>query len=378
LKTAIVHDWFVSYAGSERVVESLTNVWNDADVFVLFNLLNESDRKIVTKNKIPKTSFLQKFSLIKRHHRKFLPLFPYAIEQFDLSDYNLIISSSHAVAKGVLTNSNQLHICYCHTPIRYAWDLTHQYLKESNLTTGIKGMIAKSILHYIRMWDSASANRPDYFIANSNYIAKRIQKIYRRDSSVIYPPVDTDKFKCEVNKDNYYLTASRLVPYKRIDLIAEAFSKMPDRKLLIIGDGPEEKKIKSKSGKNIEFLGYKSGEALVNYMQKAKAFVFAAEEDFGIMIVEALSCGTPVIAFNKGGASETIVDEENGILYNEQTSGSVIEAVKKFESKIEKFDPNLISNSAKKFDRKIFEEKIKEFVNIKCNDFLEQNSLEQC
>ncbi len=378
MKTAIVHDWFVSYAGSERVVESLTNVWNDADVFVLFNLLNESDRKIVTKNKIPKTSFLQKFSLIKRHHRKFLPLFPYAIEQFDLSDYNLIISSSHAVAKGVLTNSNQLHICYCHTPIRYAWDLTHQYLKESNLTTGIKGMIAKSILHYIRMWDSASANRPDYFIANSNYIAKRIQKIYRRDSSVIYPPVDTDKFKCEVNKDNYYLTASRLVPYKRIDLIAEAFSKMPDRKLLIIGDGPEEKKIKSKSGKNIEFLGYKSGEALVNYMQKAKAFVFAAEEDFGIMIVEALSCGTPVIAFNKGGASETIVDEENGILYNEQTSGSVIEAVKKFESKIEKFDPNLISNSAKKFDRKIFEEKIKEFVNIKCNDFLEQNSLEQC
>ena len=369
MRTAIVHDWFVSYAGSERVVESFTNVWSDADVFVLFNLLNESDQKIVTKNKIPITSFLQKFSAIKRHHRKFLPIFPYAIEQFDLSNYDLIISSSHAVAKGVLTSSNQLHICYCHTPIRYAWDLTHQYLKEANLNTGIKGMIAKSILHYIRIWDSSTANRPDFFIANSNYIAKRIQKIYKRDSAVIYPPVDTDKFKSEANKDDYYLTASRFVPYKRIDLITEAFSKMPDRKLIIIGDGPEEDKIKSKSGSNIEFLGYKSGEELVKYMQKAKAFVFAAEEDFGIMIVEALSCGTPVIAFSKGGASETIVDEENGILYNEQTIESIIDAVKRFELRKEKFAPNLISNSAKKFDRKIFEDKIREFVNVKYNDF---------
>lgn len=369
MKTAIVHDWFVSYAGSERVVESLTNVWKDADVFVLFNLLNEADQKIVVKNKIPHTSFLNKYKSIKKHHRKFLPLFPYAIEQFDLSEYDLIISSSHAVAKGVLTNSNQLHICYCHTPIRYAWDLMHQYLREANLTTGLKGIIAKSILHYIRFWDSASANRPDYFIANSNYIAKRIYKIYKRESSVIYPPVDTEKYTCEINKDNYYLTASRFVPYKRIDLIAEAFSKMPDKKLLIIGDGPEEAKIKSKSGGNIEFLGYKSGEELVKYMQKATAFVFAAEEDFGIMIVEALSCGTPVIAFGKGGASETVSDEENGILYTEQNADSIIEAVKRFESKSGYFNPNTVSSSAKKFDRKIFEEKIQRFVEDKCNDF---------
>ncbi len=375
MKTAIVHDWFVSYAGSERVVESLTNVWKDADVFVLFNLLNEEDQKIVIKNKIPHTSFLHKFKSIKKHHRKFLPLFPYAIEQFDLSGYDLIISSSHAVAKGVLTNSNQLHICYCHTPIRYAWDLTHQYLKESNLTAGIKGIIAKSILHYIRMWDSATANRPDFFIANSNYIAKRILKIYKRESSVINPPVDTDKFKCEVNKDDYYLTASRLVPYKRINLIAEAFTKMPDKKLFIIGNGPEEEKIKTKSGKNIEFLGYKSGEALVKYMQKAKAFVFAAEEDFGIMIVEAISCGTPVIAFGKGGASETIINEDNGILYPEQTADSIIEAVKRFELNAGKFDLHLISNSAKKYDRKIFEEKIKDFVDNKCSDFFRLNIL---
>jgi glycosyltransferase involved in cell wall biosynthesis len=373
LKTAIVHDWFVSYAGSERVVESLTNVWKDADVFVLFNLLNESDRKIVTKNKIPQTSFLHKFKSIRRNHRKFLPLFPYAIERFDLSDYDLIISSSHAVAKGVLTNSNQLHICYCHTPIRYAWDLMHQYLKEANLTSGVRGIIAKSILHYIRIWDSATANRPDFYIANSSYISKRIMKIYRRESSVIYPPVDTDKFNCEANKDNYYLTASRLVPYKRIDLIAEAFTQMPNKKLLIIGDGPEEEKIRSKSGKNIEFLGYKSGEALVKYMQKARAFVFAAEEDFGIMIVEALSCGTPVIAFSKGGASETIVDGENGILYNEQNINSIIDAVNKYETKMDKFDPKKISGTAKIFDRKVFEEKIKSFVDNKCNDFFKAN-----
>jgi glycosyltransferase involved in cell wall biosynthesis len=369
LKTAIVHDWFVSYAGSERVVESLTNVWRDADVFVLFNLLNKEDQKVVVKDKIPHTSFLNKFKSIKKHHRKFLPLFPYAIEQFDFSEYDLIISSSHAVAKGILTNSNQLHICYCHTPIRYAWDLMNQYLREANLTSGIKGIIAKSILHYIRVWDSATANRPDYFIANSNYIAKRIQKIYRRESFVINPPVDIDKFKCEKNKDNYYLTASRFVPYKRIDLIAEAFSKMPDKKLLIIGDGPEEDKIRSKSAGNVELLGYKSGEALVKYMQKAKAFVFAAEEDFGIMIVEALSCGTPVIAFNKGGAKETVVDEENGILYPEQSTNSIIEAVKRFGLIENKFEPQIISNYAKKFDRKIFEEKIKEYIENKCNNF---------
>ncbi|MEJ2615241.1 MAG: glycosyltransferase family 4 protein [Ignavibacteriaceae bacterium] len=369
MKTAIVHDWFVSYAGSERVVESLTNVWKDADVFALFNLLNETDQKIVVKDKTPHTSFLNKFKSIRNHHRKFLPLFPYAVEQFDLSDYDLVISSSHAVAKGVLTNSNQLHICYCHTPIRYAWDLMHQYLREANLTSGIKGLIAKSILHYIRVWDSATANRPDFYIANSNYIAKRIKKIYKRESTVIYPPVDTDKFTCEVNKEGYYLTASRLVPYKRINLIAEAFTKMPDKKLLIIGDGPEKEKIKSVSGNNVEFLGYKSGEVLVNYMQKAKAFVFAAEEDFGIMIVESLSCGTPVIAFGKGGASETVTDEQNGILYPEQNPESIIEAVKRFELQIDRFDPNTISNSAKIFDRKIFEEKIKDFINSKCNDF---------
>ncbi len=368
MKTAIVHDWFAGYAGSERVVESLTNIWKDADVFVLFNLLNEEEQKIVVKNKIPVTSFLQNRRTIRTNHRKYLPLFPYAIEQFDLSKYDLIISSSHAVAKGVLTNSNQLHINYCHTPIRYAWDLTHQYLRESNLSKGIKGTVAKTILHYIRMWDVSTSNRVDYFIANSNYIAGRIKKIYGRNSSVIYPPVDTEKFPLETNKEEYYLAASRLVPYKRIDIIAEAFSKMPDKHLIIIGEGPEDKKIRARSASNIEFLGYQPQEKLREYMQKAKAFVFAAEEDFGIMIVEALSCGTPVIAFNKGGATETIIGNETGILFDEQNPASIIEAVNQFEQSIF-FEPAKLNQYAKQFDRKVFEEKIKSFVEEKCSEF---------
>ncbi len=371
MKTAIVHDWFAGYAGSERVVESLTNIWRDADVFVLFNLLNEEEQRIVVKDKIPKTSFLQNRRSIRKNHRKYLPLFPYAIEQFDLSGYDLIISSSHAVAKGVLTNANQLHINYCHTPIRYAWDLTHQYLRESGLSHGIRGTIAKSILHYLRMWDAAASNRVDHFIANSNYIAKRIKKIYGRDSTVIYPPVDTDKFKLELNKEDYYLTASRLVPYKRIDVIAEAFSKMSGKRLIIIGEGPEAEKIKLKSGANVKFLGYQPREKLREYMQKAKAFVFAAEEDFGIMMIEALSCGTPVIAFNKGGASETIIENETGVLFNRQSPEEIVEAVNKFESR-QSFNPVKLNEYAKQFDRKIFEEKIRAFVEDKCREFFDK------
>jgi len=363
LKTAIVHDWFAGYAGSERVVESLTNIWGDADVFVLFNLLTEEEQKIVVKDKIPITSFLQKKRSIRKNHRKYLPFFPYAIEQFDLSGYDLIISSSHAVAKGVLTNSNQLHINYCHTPIRYAWDLTHQYLNEAGLKHGLKAFAAKSILHYIRMWDISAANRVDYFVANSNYIASRIKKIYRRDAEVIYPPVDTDLFPLQSKKDEYYLTASRLVPYKRIDLIAEAFSKMDDKKLVIIGEGPEEFKIKAKSSKNIEFLGVQPREKLRKYMQNAKAFIFAADEDFGIMVIEALSCGTPVIALNKGGTAETMIDNKTGVMFESQDAEQIVTAVLRFEKCSGNFIPSELNEYAKRFDRKVFEGKIKKLVD---------------
>lgn len=367
-KTAIVHDWMVGYAGSERVVESLTNIWKDADIYLLFDFLNDSDRSIILKNKKPSTSFIQNLPGARKNHRKYLPLFPYAIEQFDLSDCDLILSSSHAVAKGVLTSSKQLHICYCHTPIRYAWDLTFQYLRESNLDRGIKGLLAKSFLHYIRMWDSSTVNRVDYFIANSKYIAGRIKKIYNRDAEIIYPPVDTIKFQLNSNKENYYLTASRLVPYKKIDIIVRAFTEMPDKKLLVIGDGPDEAKIKKFAGSNIEFLGYQEPVKLSKYMQKAKAFVFAADEDFGIVPIEALSCGTPVIALNKGGTAETII-KETGILFDDQTAESIKNSVFAFEKSENKFEPTKLHEYAKNFDRKIFEEKIKSFVENKSNEF---------
>ena len=369
LKTAIVHEWLVNYAGSERCVESFTNIWQDAPVFTLVDFLNENERRIILKGKKTNTSFIQKLPFARTQHRKYLPLFPLAIEQFDLNAYDLVLSSSHAVAKGVLTNSYQLHICYCYTPMRYAWDLYHIYLKEAGLLSGISGLTAKMILHKLRTWDIISSNRVDYFIAISNHISKRIKKTYNRDSVVIYPPVDVHLFESQSDKEDFYLTASRMVSYKRIDIIVDAFSAMSDKKLVVIGDGPEMKKIKSKAGKNVEILGYQAFASLKSYMQKAKAFVFAAEEDFGIIAVEAMACGTPVIALNKGGASETVSDNNTGILFDHQSPQSVKEAVLKFESIQDKFDPSIIRAHSLQFSRNIFEEKIKQFIDEKSNDF---------
>jgi glycosyltransferase involved in cell wall biosynthesis len=317
------------------------------------------------------TSFIQSLPFSKKKYRYYLFLFPLAVEQFDLSEYDVILSSSHAVAKGVLTTSNQLHICYCHTPIRYAWDLYHEYLRNTKLSKGVKGFIAKLILHYLRIWDLTTANRVDYFIANSKYVARRIKKIYGRDSAVIYPPVDIDKFELETEKENFYLTASRLVPYKRVDLIVEAFSNT-DRKLIVVGDGPDMDKIKKKAGKNVEILGYQPDEILVDLMRKAKAFIFAAEEDFGITPVEAQACGTPVICLGKGGTKETVIDMITGIYFQEQTVESILKAVEKFERNMDSFDPKIIRKNALKFSRERFEREIESFVKEKYNEFIEQ------
>lgn len=369
MKTAIVHDWFTTYAGSERCVESFTNIWKDADIFSLVDFLNDKDRQIILKGKKAKTTFVQNLPFARKYHRHYFPLFPLAIEQLDLSGYDLVISSSHAFAKGTLTNANQLHICYCHTPIRYAWDLTNQYFNKRSIISKAQKLILQPVLHNIRIWDTASSNRVDHFAANSKFIARRIKKIYRREAEVIYPPVDTAKFTPEAKKENYYLTASRFVPYKKIDLIAEAFSKMPDKKLLIIGEGSDEQKIKSMCRRNIEMLGYKEADELSNYMKKAAAFVFAAEEDFGISVIEALSCGTPVIALNRGGTAETIVDGKYGIHFPKQTAESIVHAVEKFEKSKSNFDSHTLSNYAKQFDRKVFEERIEAFVKFKCGEF---------
>jgi glycosyltransferase involved in cell wall biosynthesis len=369
MKTALIQDWLVNYAGSERVFESFVNIWPEAEIFTLVDFLNQEERNIILKGKRANTSFIQNLPLAGKHHRQYLPLFPMAIEQFDLSSFSTVISSSHAVSKGVLINPDQLHICYCHTPMRYAWDLYHQYLREAGLEKGLKAFFVKRVLHRMRIWDVVSSARVNYFIANSEFIARRIEKTYSRKAHVIYPPVDTEKFKLKEIKDNYYLTASRFVPYKRVDLVVEAFSRMTDKKLVVIGDGPQEKKIKSLASSNIEFIGYQAPDKLKDYMQNAKAFVFAAEEDFGIVVVEAMACGTPVIALGKGGTAETVLNGKTGIHIKEQSAASIIEAVRNFEVNSGSFDPKAIRMHSEQFSRSIFEKKINAFVKTKHEEF---------
>lgn len=369
MKVAIVHEWFLDYMGSEKCVESFTNIYPEADVFGLFDFLNNDHRKKILKGKKAKVSYLQNFPFMKSHFRNYFPLFPFAVEQHDVSGNDVVLSSSHSFAKGIITSVNQLHICYCHTPIRYVWDLYHQYLKESNLEKGLKGYLAKRFLHKIRLWDSTTANRVDHFIANSNHVAKRIMKIYGKDSEVIFPPVDTDRFELESNKDDYYLAVSRFVPYKKVDLIVRAFSQMPDKKLVVIGDGPDYKKVKEAAKGNIELLGHQSFDELLNYMKKAKAFVFAAEEDFGITNVESMACGTPVIAYKVGGSSDSVIHSKTGILFDEQNTESIKVAVNNFEKNLNSFDSVAISKHAESFSRKNFEAKIKSFVENKFEQF---------
>ena len=365
MKTAIVHDWLTSIAGGEKVLQEIHSLYPSPIYTLVKN--NQGLEKSYFQDKEIITSVIQNFPLSQKLYRSYLPFFPYAIEQFDLSNYDMIISSSSCVAKGVLTNQDQLHICYCNTPMRYAWDLYHQYLNESNLKKGIKAFFAKYILHYLRMWDLSSLNRVDEFIANSNFIAKRIKKIYGRESSVVYPPVDVEEIKPCTAKDNYYLTASRIVPYKKMDLIVEAFSKMKDKKLVVIGDGPDFKKIKEKATSNIEILGYVDDAGLRVFLQKAKAFVFAAVEDFGILPVEAQAAATPVIALYKGGVKETVIDGKTGLFFEKQNIQDIIEAVNKFEKM--DFDLEFIRKHSEKFSKTRFREEFLSFTKQKIKEF---------
>lgn len=367
MKKALVQDWYYVNGGAEKVLHSINTIWNDFEHFALVDFLNDADRKYILNGKSVTTSFIQNLPTAKSNHRKFLQLFPYAIEQFNLQEFDLVISSSSSIAKGVLTTQNQLHICYCHSPMRYAWDLYHQYLSDANLTGGIKTTYAKYVLHKMRVWDVNTVNRVDVFVANSKYIAKRIKKIYNRDAHVIYPPVNVENLSLVTDKDDYYFTASRMVPYKKIELIVRAFNDMPDRKLIVAGDGPEFKKISKIAKSNIQLVGFLEAIALEKYMAKAKAFVFAAEEDFGIIPVEAQACGTPVIAYGKGGVTETVLHNKTGILFKEQTTNCLKEAIVEFETK--SFDYRQIRAQSLKFSKNRFEKEFKSFVESKYNDF---------
>jgi glycosyltransferase involved in cell wall biosynthesis len=372
LRVGLVADWLVTYAGAEKVIAEFINIFPDSDLYSVVDFLSDENRQMF-RNKTATTTFIQRLPKARKKYQTYLPLMPVAIEQLDVSKHDIILSSSHAVAKGVLTGPDQLHISYVHSPIRYAWDLQHQYLREAGMDKGLKGGLARWLLHKIRMWDCRTANGVDHFVANSQFIARRIKKVYGRNADVIYPPVDVERFTLNENKEDYYFTASRMVPYKRIDLIVEAFSQMPDKKLVVIGDGSEMGKIKSKATKNIDILGYQPNSVMQEHMRNAKAFVFAAEEDFGITPVEAQACGTPVIAFGKGGALETVrpygVQGATGILFGQQKVADVINAVNQFESLEDSILPADCRANALRFSQERFQREMRDYVQEKWNLF---------
>lgn len=366
MKVAIVHDWLPLYGGAERVLEQVLHLFPQADLFSTIDGLSPDERGFLGGRRV-ETSFVQRLPYGRTKYRNYFPLMPLAVEQFDLAEYDLIISSSYSFAKGVITGPDQLHICYCHSPIRYAWDMQHQYLNEAGLTRGLFGAIVRVLLHYIRIWDARTAAGVDAFVANSQYVARRIRKVYRRDSMVIYPPVDTERFTIGGNKEDFYFTASRMVPYKRIDLIVTAFAAMPDKRLVVAGDGPQFAEIKSRASSNVQFIGAAPADVLRDHMQRAKAFVFAAEEDFGIVPVEAQACGTPVIAFGRGGLRETVIDRETGVFFDEQTPESLIAAVQRFEAM--QFDSAVIRRNAERFAIERFRSEFSEFVKERWREF---------
>jgi glycosyltransferase involved in cell wall biosynthesis len=366
MKIAIVCDWLVQPGGAEKVLAQLIQCYPQADLYAVIDFLPKDQRHFLQGKRV-QTTFMQKLPFAKTHYRHLLPLMPLAIEQLDLSAYDVVLSTSHAVAKGVLTGPDQCHISYIYTPMRYAWDLQHQYLQETGLNKKLSGWLARYYLHKLRLWDYRSAAGVDHFVAISNFVAKRVEKTYRRQASVIHPPIDLSLYTPHHSKADYYLTAGRLVPYKRIDLIVQAFRGLPDKKLIVIGDGPDFKKIKSLAGANVTLLGYQPDEVLIKYLQRARAFIFAAEEDFGLLPLEAQATGTPVIAYGKGGALETIRDlsqaKPTGHFFHQQTIIAICQAIKTFEENAHLIMTDDCVNQAARFDAPVFREKLKQFVS---------------
>jgi len=337
MRVAIVHEWLDTYAGSERVLEQLLLCFPDAHLFAVVDFVDEADRGFLQGHKV-QTTFIQRLPFARRMFRNYLGLMPIAVQQLDLSGYDLVISSHHAVAKGVLTGPDQMHVTYVHSPMRYAWDLQHQYLNQTGMNRGLRGLYARWLFARLRQWDVSSAHQVDHFIANSRYVARRIKKAYRRDATVIHPPVDVSRFKMRSEKDDFYLLACRFVPYKRAEIVVESFACQAGRRLTVVGNGPENKRIRAaaRGASNITFVGSVPQHELIDLMQRARAFVFAGEEDFGIALVEAQACGTPVIAYGRGGAAEIIVSEgagePTGVLFDRQEAGSITAAVEQFEA----------------------------------------------
>ena len=361
MKIAIVHEWLDTFAGSESVLAELLRIYPQADLYAVVDFMDEAGRARLGDRRA-RTTFIQTLPFARRHFRLYLPLMPLAIEQFDLSAYDLIISSSHAVAKGVITRVGQVHVSYVHSPMRYAWDLTHDYLNRSGRGRWLKHWL----LHRLRLWDSRTANGVDEFVANSGFIGRRIWRCYRREAAVIHPPVHIDAFTPGDTHEDFYLAASRLVPYKRLDLVVEAFRQLPDRRLVVIGDGPEMAAIRAVAGSNVAIMGYQPFEVLRDHMRRARAFIFPAIEDFGIIPIEAQACGTPVIAIGQGGTAETIRgldhDQPSGVLFPRQNADDIVAAIRRFEDESERITPQACRANAERFSAERFRAEFADFV----------------
>lgn len=375
LRVAVVHEWLLDYAGSERVLREVLALIPHADLFTLIEHPDE-DLKRAIPRRAKATSFLQSIPSLRRWLPYFVPLMPFAIEQFDVSGYDVVISSSHTAAKGIITGPDQLHLSYVHSPMRYAWDLQHQYLAHSGMSRGLKGLAARWALHRLRQWDARTANGVDAFAANSAFVARRIRKAYGRDAEIIHPPVDISSLPLSDRRDDFYLTVSRLQPYKRVDLLVDAFGQMPDRRLVVIGDGPMLKRLRSRNAVNVEFLGHRPTVEVLQWMGRARAFLFAGIEDFGIVMVEAQACGAPVIALGQGGAPEIVTGEHDpqpsGVLFPAQTPESVKEAVNRFEQISARFTASACRMNAMRFDASVFRDRFAGFVSAHSEQFLRE------
>lgn len=378
MKVALIHDWLTGMRGGEKCLEVFCEIFPEADLFTLLHLPGKVSKTIESRS--IRTSFIQRLPRAAKKYRLFLPLFPAAIERFDLSEYDLVLSSSHCVAKGAIPKGDSLHLCYCYTPMRYMWDMFHHYFPKEKMGWA-QNLLIPPLATYLRGWDTASSARVDTFIAISHYVARRIKKYYHRDSVVIYPPVEGSYFAAAAQREEgFFLTVSALVPYKRLDLAVEASNRLGFH-LVIIGEGPELRNLKRIAGKKVEFLGWQPQEVLKDYYARCRAFIFPAEEDFGITPLEAMCSGKPVIAYERGGASETVIpvngvsaywpseDGPTGVFFPAQTPESLMEAVRLFEKVQNRFDPRVIRNHALRFDRPVFKAKIKAFLEEKVKEW---------
>jgi glycosyltransferase involved in cell wall biosynthesis len=364
MKVAFIHDWYTLPGGAEKVAKEIIDVIQPSGMYTLFNFMAFPKLQEITGGRGVRSSFIQQLPGADRHYRYLAPLFPKAIESFDLSEFDIIISSSWMAAKGVKKLPHQKHICYCHTPMRFAWDMEDTYLKKHGLKGGVLGWISRRLIKRLKAWDIESAKHVDFFISNSKFVSKRILTAYRNRSLVIYPPVDTKFFELQEEKEQYYFTASRLVEYKHIELLIEAFRLLPQHQLIIAGQGPLEEELRRMAPSNVKFLGWVSDERLRTYLQGAKAFLNASVEDFGIAGLEAQSCGTPVIALGKGGYLETVIDGETGIFFHREHPEAIADAVIRFEGM--EFDPFEVRKHAKGFDRELFRERFLNYFLDKC------------